>query len=141
MKHGSQTVNGFEASVVSQSENSLRRRGYPIRAGGYDERQQTPGHRCRTSHQCYIGGGRPAIYAASSSARSLNIAVNSRGAPLVLSVLIWLGVVYGLWDVYDAHARRCGHPWLAGVDAHAAYRAGRDARAAGEDAHLLKPLH
>ena len=61
---------------------------------------------------------------------------HTRAGLLVLSVFIWLGIVFGLWDVHRATLGVVVYPWLAVADAYAAYRAGRDARAADEEARL-----
>ena len=56
---------------------------------------------------------------------------------LVLSVWIWGGVMTGVLGWKQPTLAVAIYPWLAGADLYAAYRAGRDARAADDEARLI----
>ena len=66
---------------------------------------------------------------------------HARAGLLVLSVFIWAGVVFGVWDTHRPTIGVTIYPWLAIADAYAAYRAGRDARAADDEAHHAVIVH
>ena len=64
-----------------------------------------------------------------------------RAGLLVLSVFIWFGIVFGVWDTHRPTLGVTIYPWLAAADAYAAYRAGLDARAADDEARSAIVLH
>ena len=59
-----------------------------------------------------------------------------RMALLAASVLVWAALVHGIWASNRGTIAIVIYPWLAAADIYAAYRAGRDARAAMEEVHV-----